>query len=148
MTIFPLKIDLKCLGSLPIVSLTCTGSPPYCWSKCTAWNAEAATSSWVAWRPLNSQVLKFTQLQWLRGTMGGTKPGGQDETMATQGSDSPAICRVSNASCCGPSRCTRLGNSLLRRNIQTIQDPQGRAPDLQPATPEHTHAQRLTLQVS
>lgn len=55
MTILPLKTAIKCLGSLAIVILTWTGSPPYFWSKSTAWNAEAATSSCVAWRPLKSK---------------------------------------------------------------------------------------------
>lgn len=52
-TILPLKIVMKCLGSFPIVILTWTGSPPYLSSKATAWNAEAANSSWVACRPWN-----------------------------------------------------------------------------------------------
>lgn len=55
MTILPLNIAMKCLGSLPIVTLTWTGSPPYFWSKSTAWNAEAATSSCDAWRPWNDE---------------------------------------------------------------------------------------------
>lgn len=51
MTILPLKIAMKCRGSFPIVTLTWTGLPPCFWSKVTAWNAEAATSSCVACRP-------------------------------------------------------------------------------------------------
>ena len=48
---FPLKIAMKCRGSLPMVTLTWTGAPLYLLSTLTAWYAHAVISSWVAWRP-------------------------------------------------------------------------------------------------
>lgn len=36
-TILPLKMAIKCAGSLPMVTRTCTGSLLYFWSRMTAW---------------------------------------------------------------------------------------------------------------
>lgn len=137
MTIFPLKRAMKCLGSLPIVTLTWTGSSLYFWSKATAWNAQAASSSCVACRPYNINEPNYLIELWHIETAPYCK---------TPMSCSPATCRAGSTSCCWPSKCKGSGNSLLHRSIRTTVCPQGRAPDSQSSTPEFV--QRKKLQVS